>query len=352
MYTLALAMIVRNESANLKRCLDSVRDCVDYMVVIDTGSSDNTVQIAQDSGARVGHFSWVDDFAAARNYSLEVANADWNLILDADESVVVGTNAIESLRFAKPDFTGSLRVDSSFEAEGNKSSASSWIARVLPRGVKYAGRIHEQPVHTFPVRKLPVHVLHTGYTPHAMIAKQGRNSRLLERALLDCPMDGYLLYQLGKDHSVYQRYEDAVKAFSQADLVLGQSHALGHDLLLRWLFALKKLARFEFAVELAESRMCLWAESPDYWFVVGDLLLDFVCNQPHKAGTLMPMIEASWLRCLEIGERPDLEGTVHGRGSYLAAQNLAVVCEGMGRMDEALRYRKTAASFMRSLQEA
>jgi tetratricopeptide (TPR) repeat protein len=142
---------------------------------------------------------------------------------------------------------------------------------------------------------------------------------------------------------VYQRYEEAVKAFSQADLVLGQSHALGHDLLIRWLFGLKKLARFESATELAESRMSFWAHSPDYWFVVGDLLLDFACHQPEKAETLMPMIEACWLRCLEIGERPDLEGAVHGRGSFFAAANLAVIYDGTGRSEDASRYRKIAA---------
>ena len=340
-------MIVRNESATIKRCLDSVRDLVDYMVVIDTGSTDDTVRIAQGAGARIGHFHWVDDFAAARNHSLTIANADWNLVLDADESVVIGAEAIADLRLRKPDFVGALRIDSNFDLEGNQSGASSWIARVLPKGVMYAGRIHEQPIHRLPVRNLPAHVLHTGYLPQAMAAKQGRNANLLEMALKERPGDGYLLYQLGKDFSVYQRYEDAARTFAQADAALGQTHHLGHDLLIRWIFALKKLARFEFAVKLAESRMSLWENSPDYWFVVGDLLLDYACSQPEKVQTLLPMVESSWLRCLAIGERPDLEGAVHGRGSYLAAQNLAVIYEGSGRSAEAIRYKEFATTFMK-----
>jgi hypothetical protein len=93
--------------------------------------------------------------------------------------------------------------------------------------------------------------------------------------------------------------------------------------------------------------MTQWAHSPDYWFVVGDLLLDFACSQPEKAQELMPMIEASWLRCLEIGERPDLEGSVHGRGSYLAAQNLAVIYEGAGRSADAVQCREMAATFLK-----
>lgn len=347
MYSIALVMIVRNESGTIKRCLDSVRDSVDYMVVIDTGSTDDTVRIAQEAGARVEHFQWIDDFSAARNYSLTIANVDWNVVLDADESIAVGAEAIGNLRLTKPDFVGALRVDSHFEADGCKSCASSWIGRVFPRGVMYSGRVHEQPVHNFPVRNLPVHVFHTGYLPQAMAAKQGRNAQLLESALIERPGDGYLLYQRGKDYSVYQRYEDAVVMFEQADLVLGHGHRLGHDLLMRWLFALKKLARFELAVELAELRMALWGQSPDYWFVVGDLLLDFVCSQPQKADELMPMIEGCWLRCLEIGERPEFEGAVHGRGSYLAAQNLAVIYEGTGRFAEAVRYKEIVTTYLK-----
>jgi hypothetical protein len=61
----------------------------------------------------------------------------------------------------------------------------------------------------------------------------------------------------------------------------------------------------------------------------------------------MPIIEVAWLRCLEIGERPDLEGAVRGRGSYLAAQNLAVIYEGIGRFSEALRYRKIATTYLK-----
>ncbi|MCF8167856.1 MAG: glycosyltransferase family 2 protein [Rhodoferax sp.] len=341
-------MIVRNESATIKRCLDSVRDWVDYMVVIDTGSSDDTVRVAQAAGARVGHFQWIDDFSAARNYSLTIANADWNLVLDADESVVVGAADIGRLRLVKPDFVAAVRIDSNFEVEGNASTASSWISRVLPKGVGYAGVVHEQPLHTLAIHRLSVHVAHAGYLPQAMAAKIGRNASLLEKALIVRPGDGYLLYQLGKDYLVYQRYADAVRTFVEADLVLGQDHHLAHDLLIRWLFALKKLAQFEVAVALAESRMTQWAQSPDYWFVVGDLLLDFACSHPEKAQELMPMIEASWLRCLEIGERPDLEGAVHGRGSYLPAQNLAVIYEGSGRADDAHRCQELAASFGRS----
>ena len=87
MPTLSLAMIVKNEAANLPRCLRSVQGLVDEVVIVDTGSTDDTVAIAMALGAKVSHFGWVDDFAAARNESLRLCTGDWVLVLDGDESV-------------------------------------------------------------------------------------------------------------------------------------------------------------------------------------------------------------------------------------------------------------------------
>ncbi len=78
-------MIVRNEEALLERCLSSVKNFVDEMVIIDTGSTDHTVSIAKDAGARVEHLPWPGDFAPARNAALNLVNGDWVLVLDADE---------------------------------------------------------------------------------------------------------------------------------------------------------------------------------------------------------------------------------------------------------------------------
>jgi glycosyltransferase involved in cell wall biosynthesis len=80
-------MIVKNEEATLAHCLESVRPLVDEMVVIDTGSTDSTIEIANGFGAQVRHFQWRDDFAAARNESLRYCKGDWVLILDADEAI-------------------------------------------------------------------------------------------------------------------------------------------------------------------------------------------------------------------------------------------------------------------------
>lgn len=87
MVRLSLAMIVKNEQRHLAHCLESVRGLVDEWIVVDTGSTDDTVAIAESFGATVSHFEWIDDFAAARNASLARCTGDWILVLDADESI-------------------------------------------------------------------------------------------------------------------------------------------------------------------------------------------------------------------------------------------------------------------------
>ena len=82
-----LVMIVKNEERSLRRCLEAAKPLVDEILITDTGSSDRTVEIAKELGARVFSFPWVNDFSAPRNYALVQSDADWNLVLDADEYV-------------------------------------------------------------------------------------------------------------------------------------------------------------------------------------------------------------------------------------------------------------------------
>lgn len=85
MPTLALSMIMRDAAATLARCLESARPVVDEMVIADTGSTDETVQLARQFGARVFSIPWENDFAHARNRALEEIRSEWVLVLDADE---------------------------------------------------------------------------------------------------------------------------------------------------------------------------------------------------------------------------------------------------------------------------
>ena len=85
MKTLSLCMITKNEENNLSRCLDCIKEFVDEIIIVDTGSTDKTVEIAKSYGAHIYHYDWNNDFSKARNVSLQKATKDWILVLDADE---------------------------------------------------------------------------------------------------------------------------------------------------------------------------------------------------------------------------------------------------------------------------
>ena len=131
---------------------------------------------------------------------------------------------------------------------------------------------------------------------------------------------------MGKDCEVYQRYEEACNYYGQAHALAETSAAYLHGLVVRYLHCLGCCSRLTEALSVAESEMAAWQHSPDFFFVLGNLLLDFAIQEPERAmDELLPMAEACWQKCLDIGERPDLDDSVQGRGSYLAETNLAAI---------------------------
>jgi hypothetical protein len=357
---ICLTVIARNEARCLARCLDSAAPFVDEMLVVDTGSTDATREIALRCGARVADFAWVDDFSAARNHALALTDADWRLVLDADEWIEEGgaclRAAVADLRSGPAGrFVGEISIRSAFDDGTAVRVAPSWIARFLPRGLRFEGRIHEQIAHRLPVRRLALQVGHDGYRRDQQAGKGDRNERLLRRQLLDCPADAYLHFQLGKDLQVHDRYAEACTQYRQARELLpwppaapAEAAALRarqgwlHDLVVRELYCMKRTGQFAAAVLYAQAQAPWWQHSPDFHFAFGDLLLDFALAEPGRAPQLLPMVEASWMRCLELGEAPQLEGAVEGRGSYLAAHNLAAYHEATGDAQRAAQYRRLA----------
>lgn len=338
-HTVGLVMIVRNEARGLARCLESVRPWVDDLLVMDTGSTDDSVAIAHQHGARVGHFEWVNDFSVARNAALALSPCDWRLVLDGDEWLVAGGQALHALKSQAPTFVGRVAVNSVFDQSG--AQATSSLPRVLPRGCRYEGRIHEQPVFDGPRHTLAaVQVAHDGYLPAQMQAKGDRNRRLLTLAVQEHPTDPYLHYQLGKDHEVHDRFALALPSYARALDLLGplaaRQPSWRHDLILRHLYTLKAEGRVADAVDLAQSEMPHWPDSPDFYFVLGDVLLEHAVTHPEQAGEVLPMIRAAWEQCLLIGENPTLEGAVQGRGSHLARQQLALLDQVMGSLSDVL----------------
>jgi glycosyltransferase involved in cell wall biosynthesis len=349
MPSIALVLIARNEARCIERCLTSARASVDEMVVLDTGSVDDTRACAARAGARVIEGAWHDDFARARNDALARVDSDWVLVLDADEWIAGGVEALAELRGQAPSFLGVVTVENLFDdARSGTSLSPSWIPRVLPRGVRYAGRIHEQPCSTLPRRRLALRVRHDGYLTHIMQAKRNRNRLLLERAIAESPGDAYLQYQYGKELELAGEAAGAAAQYEHALLGCDAAAVWRHDLVLRTIFVLKQLGRHGDALGLVQRESGRWAESPDFHFAVGDLLLDWAAVQPGQAAALVPMIDASWQRAVAIGERPELPDSVRGRGSFLAAHNLAVLHGGLGRHDAAAHWREREQTMRRA----
>lgn len=346
MTRLALVMIVRDEARAIARALRSARSHVDRMIVLDTGSVDETRAIAAAEGAEVSSFQWVDDFAVARNASLALSDAAWDLVLDADEWIAGGTQGLgaDTLPPGGGDFMGEVRRDNQLDLPGGEGAAVTWIARVLPRGVRYEGRIHEQPMGVNRALRLPLRLGHDGFTTASLARKGDRNEALLMLALQGTPEDPYLWFQLGKEHQVRERPAQAALCFAEALRLAPADVPYRHALVVRALTALKTAGRIGDALQLAEAEVGAWPHSPDFWFALGDLYLECASQEPDRAlGDYLPIVESAWKRCLEIGERPELDGTVAGRGSHMAAHNLAVFYETLGQAEPAARYHALAA---------
>jgi tetratricopeptide (TPR) repeat protein len=341
-------MIAKNEAATIAWALESAREHVDTMIVLDTGSTDETRAIAAACGAMVQDFAWCDDFAAARNAALDHSEADWNLILDADEWMegdlaALGPDTLAPLPAAP--FLGQVQVASQIVQGDGQSLSRAWITRILPRGVRYEGRIHEQPVSPLPVARLPLTIGHAGYLPGALARKAGRNEALLMRELEARPSDAYLWYQLAREYQVAEQAAQAGLCFSEALRLCPADAPFRHGLVVRALTGLKTAERFDEAVALAAAELPNWPDSPDVYFAAGDLYLELASQHPEQAlEDLLPAAELAWKRCLEIGERDDLDGSVAGRGSHMAAHNLAVLYRTFGQADLAAQYEALAIS--------
>ncbi len=177
-------MIVRNEAAHLRRCLESVAGAVDRICITDTGSSDNTVEIAREFTTEIRAFPWIDDFSAARNASIADLAEDWILVLDADDHFPEGEAAKLREAAAATDKPAlAVRYDI---MRGHTPEPGLKLFR-NGLDIRYEGLIHESirnslsalPVNG--VEQTEVRLVHAGYADEAIDGKISRNLPLLER---------------------------------------------------------------------------------------------------------------------------------------------------------------------------
>ncbi len=219
--TISLCLIAKNEAANLPRLLASVREAVDEIVLVDTGSTDDTVQIAIASGAQVHHLAWNDDFAAAKNAALEQARGDWILHLDADmalepdqprkirEAVASGKSGAYYLIVNSPAGEGQV-----------ERVAHPWLFRNVP-GARFSGAVHEQiepqlrAAGLAPARTEIV-VEHFGYmTEAARRARAERDVKILKGRLPAGETAPEVHFYLGRAYRGLERHAEAVAELRQ-----------------------------------------------------------------------------------------------------------------------------------------
>jgi len=206
---LSLCMIVKNEEACLPQVLESVQPIVDEMVILDTGSSDRTIDIATDYGARVYHFQWCNDFSAARNHALRYVRGKWVLVLDADE-VLTPEIIPEIQQVIKSD--RNLVINLIRQEVGATQSPYSLVSRLFRH---HPDIYFSRPYHSIVddsvsqlLQREPdwqvislstVGILHYGYQPGAIAAldKYTRAKTAMEGFLADHPNDSYLCSKLG-----------------------------------------------------------------------------------------------------------------------------------------------------------
>lgn len=340
MKTLALVMIVKNEERCLGKCLERVKDLVDDIYITDTGSTDRTVEIAEEFGAHVSRFEWCGDFSAARNFSLQQSGCDWNLVLDADEYMVSGTR--EDIRefMERGDAVGAVhRLDSFIGDAGEVCRSNAFITRLLPAGSIYNGKVHEQVESSRPIRPVPLVFEHDGYLQDG---KGERNLEILMEEHEDAPEDSYVLYQIAYTLWNMKRYEEAVSWFERFYRLVPEKgtgyRAVG---VVSYLYNLLRLQRYEAGLGLIEREKIKMDPYADFHFACGTFYTQMIFSDVQRYVHLLPEIERSYLRCLEIGEVPEHQG-VYGNGSFKAAYNLGVWFEVNGMKQKALDYYRQA----------
>ncbi|MBN1850770.1 MAG: glycosyltransferase [Deltaproteobacteria bacterium] len=186
--TLSLCMIVKNEENLLPRCLDSAKDIVDEIIIVDTGSTDNTIQIAQQYGAKVHIHPWENDFSKHRNQSISYASSEWILYLDADEELIPPSGQIIKNAIQNQSID-SIAVQIINPFNNGKNQAVFNAVRIFKKHVRFEGIVHNRETGCVNTLFYPVRILHHGYNLNIEKTKVkfARTSSLLKEQIHQDP---------------------------------------------------------------------------------------------------------------------------------------------------------------------
>jgi len=222
----SLCMIVKNEEKVLERCLSSVKDVIDEIIVVDTGSTDKTKEIAAKYVNHVYHYDWNDSFADARNFAQSKATGEWILVMDADEYVDSSNleSAIQELKSFEIETFDACEVKV-FNFTGNYGETivqnhSVRIFRNLPT-IGYSRSVHEQVTRTdgeLRIKSLGLILYHSGYLNNVVGTKKKneRNTKLIEKQMSITGQSGFDYFNLGNELLSQGLTEKALESYIKA----------------------------------------------------------------------------------------------------------------------------------------
>lgn len=269
--TISLCIIVKNEEKNLRKCLDSLKDKVDQIVIVDMGSTDSTIQMAYEYTQDIYSFKWCDDFAAARNESLKHATSDYILVLDSDEFLEQDADLKADVRSGKDFYY--LKIHNHF-SHGRAFSYTEIRLFVNHKGIKYRNCLHEQ---------LNIIDEETKYTSgegnvlvyYAGSAEDGAGSRA--KIISNLPLmisevekkpTVHNLFSMGKKLMAIGEYENAVGYLKRA-YPLSIHLNIVPELLSTICYCLNELKRYEEALTILKDAVCIYPDYVDLQYIRG-----------------------------------------------------------------------------------
>lgn len=335
---LSVCMIVKDEADNIKRCLESVYNVADEIIVVDTGSKDNTKEIAKTFGAKVFDFQWVDDFSKARNYSIEMASGNWILIMDADDEldkkdsqkildIINDPNSADVYLLNNVCYYG--------DSPGNERvlNVSIRLFRNKP-SLRYEGRIHEHisiKDDSIKVKTENINIYHYGYLNSVVEEKnkRNRNMRILEKQLAEEPDNPYYQFCMGNEYTALNNPEKALDYYIPAYSKCKMTDIYVPKLIFRIVLSYQKLKKYEEALMYVDEGLKYYPNYTDLEYLRGSIY--------HETGKLGKAIK-SFEKCLSLGDPPPVLSFIIGVGGYLSSYALGNIYHQISDLDSALKY--------------
>ncbi len=335
--TISLCMIVRDEERVLEACLQSAKPWFDEIIVVDTGSRDRTVEIAQQQGARVFHFPWCDDFSAARNESLRHATGEWVFWMDADDTLPAecGAKLRELAVLAEERTTGfivQVQIPAAPGEVGFTIVDHVKLFRNRPE-LRFTGRIHEQilePIHKTGgrVERSDAFVVHSGYdySPVGQEKKRVRDLTLLEKDLADRPAHPFVLFNIGMTAYHMKDYAKAIDALEQCLQMSKPQESTVRKVYAMLAGCYSEQRQFEAAKAYIERGLAIYPHDPELLFRAGAIYRELgdLERAAHSYVTLLTHREQGHVDSLDV--------TMTG---FKAHHNLALIYQDMDRLEDA-----------------